>query len=188
MSLQNKLNITPDTIVADLLNVYPQLEDKLIEIAPVFSKLKNPVLRKTIAKVTTLKQAAVIGKISLADLINILRKEVGQEEELIKNYGAPEVELKPEWVTNGKIKIEYDASIDLERGVHPVAKVSQEIQKLNENELYLLLTTFIPAPLIELVRNKGFETYTEKLNEPASNDSAADRSGGQNFATYIKKK
>jgi len=53
--MTSKLIITPDVKVAELLREYPQLEDKLIEIAPVFVKLKNPILRKTISKVTTLK-------------------------------------------------------------------------------------------------------------------------------------
>jgi hypothetical protein len=75
----NTPQITPDTIVADLLNTYPVLEDKLIEIALVFKILKNPVLRRTIAKVTSLKQAAVVGNVQLAVLINELRKATGEE-------------------------------------------------------------------------------------------------------------
>ena len=48
-----KTEITPQTMVGDMLENYPELEDKLIEIAPVFKKLKNPILRKTVAKVAT---------------------------------------------------------------------------------------------------------------------------------------
>lgn len=70
-----KLDITPQTLIGDLLKNYPQLEDTLIEIAPVFRKLKNPILRKTVARVTTLKQAAVVGNVSLSTMINELRKK-----------------------------------------------------------------------------------------------------------------
>ena len=73
-----KVIITPETKIYDLLENYPALENKLIEIAPVFSKLKNPVLRRTIAKVTSIKQAALVGNVSLNHLVNELRKEVGQ--------------------------------------------------------------------------------------------------------------
>lgn len=171
----NKLLITPDITVAELLNQYPQLEEKLIEIAPVFSKLKNPVLRKTIAKVTSLKQASVVGGVQIGDLINKLRKEVGQDESIMEQFKDKEASGKPTWVAFNKTKIEYDASIDLANGQHPVAKVTKEIETLSPNESYLLLTPFIPAPLIDLVRNKGFETYTEER-------------GPGSFATYISKK
>jgi hypothetical protein len=60
-----ELMITPETKIYDLLEAYPQLENKLITIAPVFSKLKNPVLRRTITRVTALKQAAIVGNVSL---------------------------------------------------------------------------------------------------------------------------
>ncbi|MCU0409486.1 MAG: DUF1858 domain-containing protein, partial [Bacteroidales bacterium] len=59
-----KLTISPRTKVGELLEAYPKLEAKLIETAPVFSKLKNPVLRKTITKVTSLKKAALVANIS----------------------------------------------------------------------------------------------------------------------------
>lgn len=160
----NKIQITPETKVADLLNNYPELEDKLIEIAPPFKKLKNPILKKTIAKVTNLRQASMVGGVSLAELINKLRITAGQNEIKIeenKNDNSP----KSAWILDKKIKVTYDARIDLENGVHPIAKVSKEILSLNENEIYLLITPFLPGPLIDIVKDKGFEVFTENKSE-----------------------
>lgn len=171
--MTNKIDITPQTLVGDLLNNYPELEDKLIEIAPVFSKLKNPILKRTIAKVTTLKQASVIGNISVADLINALRKAVNQEEIKIENEDKNQKE-KPEWLNSDKIKFEYDATLDLENGIHPAAKVTKEILQLNDGEIYLLISPFIPAPLLKIVEEKGFTTFSE-------------RKGGNIVYNYIKK-
>jgi hypothetical protein len=163
-SMKNKnLDITPKTMVGDLLSAYPELEDKLIEIAPVFKKLKNPVLRRTIAKVTTLKQASVIANISIADLINKLRKAANQDEITIVEE-KNENKIKPEWVTNENTKYEYDARIDLENGIHPIAKVTKEVLQLKNNEIYLLITPFVPAPLIKILEDKGFDIYTEQQN------------------------
>ena len=156
----NKLQITPEIKVAELLDNFPELEDKLIEIAPPFKKLKNPVLRKTLAKVTTLRQASKVGGISLAELINTLRIEAGQNEIAVEESQTKK-ELKPNWVIEENIKITYDASLDLENGVHPVAKVSKEILTLTENEIYLLITPFLPGPLIDIVKEKGFTTFSE---------------------------
>ena len=56
-----KLIISPKTKVLQLLEAYPALEDLLIDYVPAFRKLKNPVLRNTVAKIATLQQAAAIG-------------------------------------------------------------------------------------------------------------------------------
>ena len=154
----NELIITPDIKIYELLEAYPKLEAKLIETAPVFSKLKNPVLRKTITKVTSLKQAALVANISLNHLVNELRKEAGQfsqtfsSESEIQDKGSN----RPQ-----KIKQVYDASSDIEKGNHPLAFVMKEIQLLEKNEAFQLVTPFYPAPLIEKVKEKGFNVETE---------------------------
>ncbi len=53
-----KLEITPTTTVHELLSNYPELEDTLIGLAPPFKKLKNPFLRRSVAKVANLKHVA----------------------------------------------------------------------------------------------------------------------------------
>jgi len=63
--------------VAQLLDAYPELEDVLIEMAPPFKKLKNPLLRKSVAKVATLQQAAIAGRLDLSSMIDQLRQAVG---------------------------------------------------------------------------------------------------------------
>ncbi|MFI4941789.1 MAG: DUF1858 domain-containing protein [Burkholderiales bacterium] len=50
--------ITPATKVADLLESWPELEEVLIAQAPAFRRLRNPVLRRTVARVATLEQEA----------------------------------------------------------------------------------------------------------------------------------
>ena len=71
--------IAPKTKIAELIEAFPQLEPVLIDYVPAFEKLKNPVLRRTVARITTLQQAAAIGNVDIEDLINRLRKTVGQD-------------------------------------------------------------------------------------------------------------
>ncbi len=169
-----KTEITPQTMVGDMLENYPELEDKLIEIAPVFKKLKNPILRKTVAKVATLKQAATIGNVPIGDLINKLRLAAGQGSIDIAEEKSGS-KSKPSWVKSENVKIEYDASIDLENGIHPAGKVTKDIHNISGDELYLLTTPFTPAPLLQMVEEKGYETFSEKISEQVVN-------------TYIKRK
>lgn len=43
--------------VAELLDAYPALEPVLVAQAPAFARLRNPVLRRTVARVATLEDA-----------------------------------------------------------------------------------------------------------------------------------
>lgn len=158
--MKKELIITPETKVGELLEAFPSLEKKLIEVAPQFNKLKNPVLRKTIAKIATLRQAALIGNVKLTDLINLLREEVGQKlENIVEDAKVSDENISD--LIKGKKIVTYDARIDLENGEHPLNKVMSDLNDLKADEMYLLITPFLPAPLIEVVKAKGFKTKTE---------------------------
>src|SRR5262249_40180450 len=75
---QRQKEILPETRIGDLIERYPQLEDVLIAMAPAFRKLKNPILRHSVGKVASLRQAAAVGGIPVAEMVNKLRAAVGQ--------------------------------------------------------------------------------------------------------------
>ena len=162
--MEQKIIITPKTKVLELIENYPQLEDILISYAPAFKKLKNPVLRKTVAKIATLQQAATIGNVNTEELINRLRKEVGQdfiasEEGILYNY------QKPDWFDENKITGRLNASEMLAAGEHPVNQVISDLRKLNKNEIYELTAPFLPAPLIDKASSLGAKHWIDKKNE-----------------------
>jgi len=72
------LLVGPETTVGAMIEAYPELESVLVEMAPAFAKLRNPVVRRTVAKVATLEQAAKIGGINLRTMILRLRNVTGQ--------------------------------------------------------------------------------------------------------------
>ena len=77
-------------------------------MAPGFKRLKNPVLRHTVAKIATLKQAAAVGGIELNEMISILRKTVGQDE-LDSNFSNVDyLQPKPVWFSSDKIVTSFD--------------------------------------------------------------------------------
>jgi hypothetical protein len=69
--------ITPDSKIGDLLERWPELEEVLLGISPHFKALKNPVLRRTIAKVATLRQVATVSGVALGVLVERLRAGAG---------------------------------------------------------------------------------------------------------------
>jgi hypothetical protein len=168
-----ELIITPKTKVLDLIETYPQLEDVLIQYAPAFKKLKNPALRKTVARIATLQQAAAIGNVKVEDLINHLRKEIGQDL-FSGDSGNEYVIKKPEWFSKDLLDSEFDARELLAVGEHPVNQVIADLNNMNNGKIYKLMAPFLPAPLIDKATSLNLKHWVEKLDE-------------QNFNVYFYK-
>jgi hypothetical protein len=159
---ENQLIITPQTKIGELLKAYPQLEDVLVEVAPAFKKLRNPVLRKTVAQVTSLAQAARVGGVPVAELVQRLRAAVGQHEpvDIKKDLSTGDYPLEPpSWYDENKIMGSLDARPMIESGEHPIGRVFLELDKLNDGQIYELITPFEPAPLIDKAKGKGLTVW-----------------------------
>lgn len=130
-----KLIISPKTKVLQLIETYPQLEDVLVGYVPAFKKLKNPLLRKTVARIATLQQAATIGNVKVEDLINLLRKEVGQDMVNLAEADAY-VTVKPDWFNAGAIVKSLDIRVMLNAGEQPVNQVISDLRTLNSGDIY----------------------------------------------------
>ena len=153
-------DITPETKVGALLDSFPHLEKFLIEMSPVFAKLRNPILRRTIAKVATIRQVAQTGNIPLGTMINSLRSAAGMEQKETMETGDSGTAVEPGWVKSSQIAKTLDARPMLEAGEHPIGMVMKELGELKAGEAFVLVTPFLPAPLIEMAQNKGFESFT----------------------------
>lgn len=161
-----QLIITPKTKISDLLDAYPQLEDLLIEMAPPFKKLKNPVLRKTIARITTISQAATIGNLNVEELVNKLRSEVGQNLADVEPDGGETFNLQqPGWFDNSKVVEEIDTRDMLHAGEQPVHVVLAGVKKLKQGEILKVIAPFLPAPLIEKASSLGAGHWVNQLDD-----------------------
>ncbi len=162
--VNKQLPISPQTKVGELLEAYPQLEAVLIELAPAFEKLGNPVLRRTVARVTSLAQAARVGGISVIELVKRLRNEVGQEEiaEEATSYAAGDYsEQPPLWYAKSRIIDTLDARSMIDAGEQPIGVVLSELDKLGKGQIYELITPFEPAPLIDKARERGMSVWVK---------------------------
>lgn len=154
------LIITPKTKVAELLNTYPQLEKLLIEMVPKFDKIQNPILRKTIAKVTSLSQAAIIGGIKVEVMVSQLRAAVGQHTtEAIESEQIAYSLEKPEWFNESLISETIDTGEMLNRGEHPVHEVLSAVKKLPEEGILKVMVSFIPAPMIDKATSLNYQHW-----------------------------
>jgi hypothetical protein len=160
----NTLIITPKTKVLELIETYPQLEDVLIQYAPAFKNLKNPVLRRTVAKIATLQQAAAIGGVKTEELINRLRKEVGQDV-ITGEAGSLYNYQKPEWFVEDKIVKRFNASEMLAAGEHPVNQVISDLNHLETGKIYELKAPFLTAPLIDKAKSLGLNHWVDQRSD-----------------------
>lgn len=71
-----------------------------------------------------------------------------------------EVEARPAWADPGLVVRTYDARADIESGKHPLPVVMKALEDLNPGDVYLLVTSFAPALLVDLAREKGFEAHS----------------------------
>ena len=167
--------ITMETKIADLLNSRPDMKDILIAINPKFKKLNNPVLRRTLAKLASVRQAAVVGGMDAVDLLNQLRVAVGQVpvESNGITHEKSEEESAPEWISR-EAKATFDGNAMLDREENPLAEITKAMRQLEEGDVVTLAVDFKPEPLIDQFSERGYEVYTEE-NE-------------RGFITYIKNK
>ncbi|MCP3919362.1 MAG: DUF1858 domain-containing protein [bacterium] len=165
--MSNDFPIEPGTKVAALLDHYPKLEDVLIEMAPPFKKLRNPILRKSVAKVASLRQAAAVGRIPVDELVNRLRASVGQPQtggtaQVSEEHGY--FADQPEWFDEGKV-VETIVESDLAPDVMPLTPLLRRTQAAQAGEIVELVTTYLPAPGIDIMKEKGFEAWSVERGE-----------------------
>jgi hypothetical protein len=170
------VQITPETRVAELLEAYPELEKVLVAAAPPFKKLRNPVLRRTIARVTSLERAADVAGISARDLVLRLREAAGLDADIGDlEGGSGEAEHAGDgpapWVDAGRVKWTIDADALLETGTHPISDVLAKAATLGGEDLGLIRSSFRSAPLIEKLESRGFRTAVVR--------------SGNSFATFV---
>jgi TusA-related sulfurtransferase len=157
--------IGPETRVAELLEAHPEAEEILIDMAPQFKALKNPVLRRTVARVATLEQAAKVGGLQVRELVLKLRQElgVGGGGEIVETNGAVSPEV-PAWVS-----LDAETNIDggalLDAGETPIARASNTLAKMSPGDVLVVAAPFQPAPLIDNLRAKGHEVYSREESD-----------------------
>jgi uncharacterized protein (DUF2249 family) len=172
--------ITLETKIADLLNDYDGMKEILISINPKFKKLNNPVLRRTLGRIATVRQAAIVGGMDPTDLVDRLRKAVGQEpicegcEIKSDDCFVPQPAPRPDWVNDEKVVTTLDANILLDADKNPLAEVRKALHRMGEGDLLKLVADFQPEPLIEEFQKEGYATWIS----PEENGK---------FTTYIGK-
>jgi uncharacterized protein (DUF2249 family) len=163
-----KINAT--TKISKLIEMNPEAIDVIASIKKQFRKLQNPILRRTLASRVTIKDAAKIGNVSV-DVFMQKLAEIGFDVEVNKSDGktlldtkCPKVgEIQNENIILKDMKvIELDVRPGLEKGIDPFQIIMKEIKTLEDGEVLRVINTFEPLPLINVLKNKGYRSWTER--------------------------
>lgn len=162
---QNNIEITPSVTVHKLLEAYPDLEEVLIGIAPPFKKLKNPFLRRSVAKVATIKHIASVGGIPLDVLIAQIREAVGQPVSSESYEDQDYLSDQPVWFSPDKIALSVDEDKVEEKDKMTLVIILSESKKVESGKIIELVTSFLPAPGIDILKSKGYLVWTCKESD-----------------------
>jgi hypothetical protein len=160
--------ITPETKLGDFLDAHPDLQEALIARVPEFAKLRNPILRRTVAKLATVDQAARIAGIPTAELVTFLRRLAGESAEYeIERSAVPAETPRPSWTQVDRVRATLEAEALLAGGEHPLAQVRRTLAQVASGDAILLKSAFRPEPLLDLLNQESVPCWCGKTGEGA---------------------
>ncbi len=154
------LEITPSTKINDLLKTYPELEEVLLATAPPFKKLKNPFLRRGVARVASIRHISSVGNVPLDELVNKLRTAVGQP---VTDVSYSEEEYfgdQPDWFSVDKVAVTIDEGELDDKNKMTLVVIHEKAKDVRKGEIIELVTTFLPAPGIDIMKSKGYSAWS----------------------------
>lgn len=147
-----------------------RLLDVLIGVAPVFEKLRNPLLRKTMAKLATVEQVARVAGIDANDLLERLNDALEGKNPagLGSAPRAAQAALAgqpPAFATATALDriVELDVREDLRAGREPFSRILDAARRLPDGHVLRLRAIFEPVPLYAVLGTQGFDHYVEQL-------------------------
>lgn len=161
--------ITADWKISEVIQAYPETLSVLIDSAPEFRKLRNPVLRRVQSRLVTVGQAAGIAGIDPDDLVDRLNTSAGivveKPAHSPKEAGSERTMSEPPWVGAASVAQEFDVRPYQRRGEEPFSAIMAAIRQVPRGQILLLRNTFEPTPLYDVLGQRGFEHWSRKLAE-----------------------
>ena len=151
-------------------HVFRENKDAIDTIAGInqhFKKLKNPVLRKVLAPRVTIKDAAKIGNITTTEILQKLEaigfEVVYDDQTMAETSQEANESSKPiEAILN---IVRLDVRPTIASGADPFKEIMGAIKKMADDETLEIINVFEPTPLIQILKGKGYKTWTEKIGE-----------------------
>ncbi|MEP6473181.1 MAG: DUF2249 domain-containing protein [Gemmatimonadota bacterium] len=157
--------ITKQDSLAAVLQGHESRVDTLIELSPVFRQLRHPETRKTMARLTTVEQAAGMAGIDADDLVRRLNGEAAAADVPVKS--ARDHHGRPAALDRMAVEniIEVDVREDLRTGHEPFGRIMAARGQIPAGGALSVRAIFEPVPLYAVMARQGFDHHTEELGD-----------------------
>lgn len=135
--------------------------DKILSINSNFEKLGTWTIEKYASSGVVVKDFAEIGKISANDLLKHIEK-LGFE---VKFGNDTSSKNKEEINTENQKIVVLDVRPTIASGNDPFSEIMQAVKTLKEEEILQIINVFVPIPLINILKDQGFKSWTNTINE-----------------------
>jgi hypothetical protein len=158
------MRFTGETVVADAIAADPTVIDRLAALHPAFEKLRNPILRKVMARLVTLREAAKIAGVDVEAIVAAANGAAARAAPA-PAVAAEAQDPAPLWVENADLheRVALDVRPILAEGGEPLGAIMRLAATVPPGGLLILDAPFDPAPLRRVLGNKGFEAYRRAL-------------------------
>ncbi|MEB2314253.1 MAG: DUF2249 domain-containing protein [Sorangiineae bacterium] len=159
--------------ISAILKRDESLVEVLISASSTFKKLKNPLMRRTMAKLVTVEQAAQIAGLDPEALVARLNQAIGASggDASAAAASAPPPQparapLPPELAALPEdALLECDVREDLRNGQEPFQRIMGAVRDLAPGQVLRLWATFEPVPLYAVLAKRGLGHFTEQLDQ-----------------------
>lgn len=155
--------IVPTDRVSDVLARNETLVDVFVRHAPHFAKLRNRAMRRVMARLVTVEQAARTAGVSTDLLVDDLNAALGIAPERRADAGpatpAQASDVGDAGVSeppSGQPQVEVDVRDDLRSGREPFSRIMAAVAALRPEEVLHLRAIFEPVPLFAVMAKRGF--------------------------------
>ncbi len=155
------MKITAKTKISQIIKYDKNAIDVIASINKHFRKLKNPVLAKVLAPRVNVAAAAKIGGVSTEEFLKKLQ-ENGYEVEFNQEEKEVSQENKTNTVMDKKNIVTLDVRPILSGGADPFDEIMKTIKGMKEEETLLIINTFEPVPLLNILKKRGYVYHTER--------------------------
>ncbi|PRY53089.1 uncharacterized protein DUF1858 [Arcticibacter pallidicorallinus] len=146
--------ITRKTPIAELLKVDKDaVIRQLVELNPNFARLKNPLLRNTLARMVNIESACNMAGCEIAAFLDAM-KHIGF---VVQDQATDTVQIRPQATSAGRLfHRELDVRPILAQKEDPIKLILQTIHSLSDEHTLKLIAPFEPIPLIHMLSGKGY--------------------------------
>ena len=163
--------IRPTDRVSDVLARDEQLVDVFVRHASHFEKLRQPALRRVMARLVSVEQAARMAGVPVDDLLRDLNHAIGAQSNTSQvDIAAPTAGDTSETMTRAQHPvgwpiIELDLRDDMRSGLEPFSRIIAAVGALHDDQVLRLRTIFEPVPLFAVLARRGL-AHESRQNAP----------------------